>query len=176
MSQIIKTSHRKSRNLEQKRLKSFINFDVPYPKIIEPDKGFQIYVFIEEDYNESFTYNQESIYFWPTVLKNYHGLKPIKKIILSNISYIAKGIYPEYKGYPIVYNDTFIFEEKPIYLNDSNNHLKISEIDHFFDIEINLNEYRGDKNLFSMTLYVEDFLGNLSNKIMLNFISYDGYN
>lgn len=167
------TTANKEKEIES-LLNNFIEIDLPFPDIIEPHNGFQIYVYLEESYNGDFIYNQEGVYFLPTILRNYTGLKPIKKVILSNVSYKAPGIIPLYKGNPINTNDVYTFEEKSLCLNNDFMGLEISKIDQFFDLEVDSNTYRGEDNLFSMTLQVEDFLGNMSNKVLLNFICYDG--
>lgn len=178
MKDVITRPVKSKRHAVYSRLKSaidnFVKKDIPLPEIVEPDKGFPVYVYIEESCSGDFVYSQESIYFWPGVLRYYTGLRPVKKIILSNISYIAPGISPLYKGSIISNDDVFTFEEHSPLTRHYSTSLDISKIDQFFDLEVDSNFYRGEENLFSMTLQIEDFLGNRSNRVLLNFICYDG--
>ncbi|NAS30953.1 hypothetical protein GTQ40_08235 [Flavobacteriaceae bacterium R38] len=151
-------------------LNNFIDVKIPLPRIIEPNGGFQVYVFIEESNDGSFIYNQESIYFWPGIFRFYSGLKPLKKVVLSNVSSIAPGITPLYKGEVIRTNEAFIFDEKLLVIEGDSHGLEIPKIDHFFNIEVDPLKYKGAENLFSMILQTEDFLGNVSNKVTLNFV------
>ncbi len=163
--------------IKQEYLKSFIDCFVHLdstqnPEIIAPNNGFKVHVYIEKDADGNFVSDTLPIYFWPKIFQNYAGIRPVSKVFFSNFTTNAPGIFPLFNGEPIANGATLVFEEKLI-LDEFLNTVKVSVIDHLFTLNVDPKNYKGETSLFSMNVMIKDLLGNVSNKVFIDFTLYN---
>ena len=153
-------------------LHNYLELDAPFqPQISTPDNGYNFYLYLQQKSDKTFSNGFVPLYFWPEVFKNYTGIKPIKKVIFSNIQTKSDGIIPLYRGKSIL-NKTIEIEEPSIFSKDYVPYEKIKYIDWLFNLVIEAKSYDGSEFLFSMDIQIEDLFGNITNPIALNFIRY----
>ncbi|NAS30938.1 hypothetical protein GTQ40_08160 [Flavobacteriaceae bacterium R38] len=164
-------------------LDSFIHIDsFPKPEFLEIENGYVFnYIIPQDDNGVYFTYDQP-IGFWNYLGSLYVGMKPLKKLIISNLTTAAPGMSVLYNGNPVLSGTEIVFEEKSLALADE---FRITDelgtgflpgtgfLDNLLTVNIDPNVFNGQEDLFSFQVVVEDFLGKTSVPIILQITNID---
>ncbi|NER14234.1 hypothetical protein GWK08_12340 [Leptobacterium flavescens] len=143
------------------------------PEIVEPLNGFNVQLYIEDQDGGKLGTDNNLVYFWPGIFQYYKGVRPVEKVLFSKLSYHTPGALLQYMGNTMTEGASFEYDEKVLVSEDYFCKSERPNLDGLFRLCIDPALYNGEKKLFSMNVQIEDFLGDLSNEVAVNFFRCD---